>query len=184
MAPDAERVAVEQPLSLTIGLLWPRIHVSDGLAEALSPAELAVVLAHERAHARRRDGMRKLAAAALGRAHLPPVRRWLARELSLACEQACDAEAGRRVGDRLRVAETILATERLMAGQARGRSVCAFGGSAVAERVQALLHPPPPRASTGPALRWALAAALPAVVLGAADPLHHLVEHLLALILA
>jgi Zn-dependent protease with chaperone function len=46
----------ERPLCFTLGLRTPTVYLTTGLRERLSEAELAVVLAHERAHARRRDG--------------------------------------------------------------------------------------------------------------------------------
>jgi Zn-dependent protease with chaperone function len=176
---DVELVDSPGFVSLTVGALRPRVFVSRRLAEALSPGELEVVIEHERAHARRRDGLRKLAAAALSWMHWPPLRRRLLRELALACEQACDAGAARRVGDRLRVAETILAAERLLARDEVSRAACAFGGSTVPERVERLLAPEPSREPSKAALRAAWLAAA-AAALAVADPLHHWAEHWLA----
>ena len=56
---------------MTAGLFRPLVLVSTGLRERLRPDVLAVVLAHERAHARRRDPLR-LVAAALRRAGTAP----------------------------------------------------------------------------------------------------------------
>jgi hypothetical protein len=169
------------PLCVTAGLLRPRIFVSERFAAGLPEAQLEVALEHERAHARRRDGLRKLAAAALSWPHLPALRGRLLGDLALACEQACDLEAAGRLGDRLRVAEAILAAERL-AGGAASEVACAFGGSTVPERVLHLLEAAPPQPMGRRARRaWLAVAAAAAFAL--ADPLHHLVEHALALLL-
>ena len=126
--------------------------------------------------------MRKLTAAALSWMHLPALRRRLLGDLSLACEQACDAEAARSIGDRLRVAEAILGAERLVSRCSESRAVCAFGGSKVPERVERLLDEDPAhRVETGAGWAWLAAAAV--VALALADPLHHLAEHLLARLL-
>ena len=44
-----------EPVALTLGFLRPVILLSQGLLDAVSQDTLNVVLAHERAHVRRRD---------------------------------------------------------------------------------------------------------------------------------
>ena len=57
--PMCVRVAPGLPIpAFTAGWLRPRIYVAQELASALSPDELAAVLAHEGAHAARRDPLR------------------------------------------------------------------------------------------------------------------------------
>lgn len=57
--PTAVRIVEGLPSpALTVGWLQPRIYVALQLAERLSQAELAAVLAHEGAHATRRDPLR------------------------------------------------------------------------------------------------------------------------------
>jgi len=183
LAADVRLVTSPAPVAVTLGAWRPQIFVSEGLARALRPDGLRAVVEHERAHARRRDGLRKLAAGALSVAQLPGTRRRLLGELALACEQACDAEAARRTGDRLGVAETILAAERLLAGRGSPAAACAFGESRVRERVERLLagdEPAPGRA--GPAA-IALAGALLVAGLAAADRIHHAAEHLIGMAL-
>jgi beta-lactamase regulating signal transducer with metallopeptidase domain len=109
------------------------------------------------------------------------VRRRLLRELAIASEQACDAEAGRRIGDRLRVAEAILAVERILAAAPPARAgLAGFEGTSVAQRVEALLAAEPPAPGRA-RFRIAAAGAL-ALGLAFADPLHHATEHFLALV--
>jgi hypothetical protein len=182
LAAGVERLASDAPISCTLGALRPRIVVSDGLVRALSPASLAVVIEHERAHARRRDTLRALLARALSRPHLPRVRRALLAELALASERACDESAALRAGDRLLVAETLLAVEKLARGWPRAGALAApFGESAVPRRIESLLAEPPPRSAAGRA--WLYAAAV-ATAVPLVEPLHHAVEHLLSALLA
>lgn len=180
---DVRRVGSARPFSVTVGLWRPRIWVSSALEEALPPRELAAVLEHERCHARRRDSLRALLAAVASLPHWPGLRRALRAELALACEQVCDEAAGRRLGDRLLVAEAILRVERLLA-RARGPrhpALAAFDGSAVAARVRSLAADAPAEPLRGSA--WWLAPAALAAAIAAAAPLHHATEHLLGLLL-
>ena len=83
-----------------------RIAVSSGLVEALDGDELAVVLAHERGHARHRHD-RHLLAAELAASLVPPLE-WLRRRLRFALERWADEEAVDAAGgDRERVALTL-----------------------------------------------------------------------------
>jgi len=185
LAPDVELLPSDAPLSLALGALRPRIVVSEGLVRALAPAALAVVLDHERAHARRRDALRMLLAEALSWPHLPPVRRALLAELALASERACDEAAAERAGDRLLVAETVLAVEQLARAWPRagaGALAASFGDSAVPPRIESLLAEP--AAPAGAARASIAAAALVATALPLVEPLHHATEHLLSVILA
>jgi hypothetical protein len=184
LAADVRLLASEAAVSLAVGAIRPHILVSQGLVDALPPAGLDCVLAHERAHARRRDALRALLAHAASWPLPPRLRRELLDALRLAAERACDEAAAAQAGDRLLVAETILAVERLARrpAVAAGTLACAFGESDVAPRVESLLAEP------GPALRrrfgFGVAAALALLALGAADPLHHATEHLLRALLA
>ncbi len=172
------------PFSLAAGFGRREVWVSSALAEALSPRELEVVILHERAHLERRDPLRRTAAELLSFPLWPSVRRAILAELALATEQACDERAAERAGSRLAVAETLLAVERL-AGSASPTTpyaLPAFGGPHVEARVQSLLGDP--RHDTSSRwVAWAAAAGVPALLWLAADPLHHLTEHWLRLLL-
>jgi Zn-dependent protease with chaperone function len=177
---DVEIVESETPLAFVAGLWRPRAHLASSLVACLPAAQLAAVVHHEQAHARRRDPLLRLAASVLSRAHLPGLRRVLLRELAVASEQACDAEAARQAGDRLLVAEAILAAERIFeAARPAPTGLAGFGGDAVAVRVRALLVAEPPAPATG----FPLGTLGIGVTLGLflAGPLHHATEHLLAL---
>lgn len=171
-------LAAAQPLCVAAGLLRPRVLISRGLLASLSEAERTVVLAHERAHVRRRDALVASGVRALGTLHLPFVARWLVRELEIAAEQACDEEAA-GVSDRLGVASTILAVERAVQASALALpGAVAFGQRGVERRVEALLADPAPRRSLRvPAM---ITVIVICALLTSSGELHHLTESLLA----
>lgn len=184
LGPGIRIAASERPFSLATGLVRGEIWVSSALIEALSEDELDAVLMHERAHLERRDPLRRAVAAALSFPLWPSVRRSILSELAVASEQDCDEAAGRNLGDRLRVAEAILAVERLAGAtvQSTPPGLPAFGGCAVSRRIASLLEAEP----AAPALRaacWAAFILTATAVVLAANPLHHATEHWLRLLL-
>ena len=162
------------------GLVHPDIYLSRGLRERLVPAQLAAVLEHERAHVRRRDVLRRHAAQLGALLHTPGTARSLLSALELACEEACDAEAAAALGDRVQVAQAIVAVARLgpRPPTALAATVAGFTADALTHRVAALLETPPPEPV---AARWALPVALVALVL-MAPALHHVTETVLSLL--
>jgi len=90
---DYAVVDSREPFAYCLGLWRPRLVVSRGLLTQLPAAERSAVLAHERAHAARRDNLRQwLAAVSLW----PLPQRWrraLMTDLTAANEQSCDAVA-------------------------------------------------------------------------------------------
>jgi Zn-dependent protease with chaperone function len=178
-AEDVRLIAAQAPISFSAGTLRPAVYVSSGLLTAAPPGVVSIILEHERAHVRRRDGLRKLLASLFCVAHLPATRARVLADLSLACEEACDAEAAERSGDRLDVADAIVAAERVLApGPPLGAYASPFRGSNVAARVEALLEPPTERLRLKGA--WLVAAAV--VMLAASEPLHHIIETLIGLL--
>ena len=110
----------------------------------------------------------------------PSVRAELLGELLLSTEQVCDEKTAEILGDRLQVAETILAVERLVGGYP-GAPPLALGidGGSLTARVSNLLDGKPRR-------RWRigwLLAALVGVWIAAAPALHHEAEHALDIVL-
>ena len=129
-------LGIDRPVAATVGLLRPAVFLSRGLLCALSPGQQEAVTAHEAAHRRRRDPLRLALARIGGRFHLPASRRALCGELELAVERAADEAAARTVGDRITVAETLLAVARMRPVPAPGSG---FTADPLEARVQALL---------------------------------------------
>lgn len=113
LAGRVDAVASDELIALTYGLARPRVLVSQGAVEALTPAELRAVLAHEATHVGRRDPLRLLVAEFASAAFVPfPLVRDVARHVLVATELAADRAAvaswGRRAlaGGLLKFIET------------------------------------------------------------------------------
>jgi beta-lactamase regulating signal transducer with metallopeptidase domain len=179
------RLKVPQPLAFTMGILRPQVCLSEGLLNTLPPQHLAVVLAHEKAHQRRLDGLRLLLAEATTLIMPPQFRAQLLGDLLQTTEQACDEGASHHMGDSLVVAEALLAASRLHLGAWPGlwHSLPAFGGGHLRPRVDALLNPAPAFHAW-----WAGARILPIAVLflgllaALSGEVHHALESLLGLL--
>jgi hypothetical protein len=59
---DVWLTPLDRPWSTCVGFLNTRVYLTKGLAELLDQSELATVIAHEQAHADRRDNLKLLAA--------------------------------------------------------------------------------------------------------------------------
>jgi hypothetical protein len=162
-------------LAFSVGLLHPRTLLSSAVVTALDEADLKVVLAHETAHAQRRDALRLVVAEALLVAVPRRIRRTLLDDLSLACEEACDREALPQAGCAERMAEVLLRAQRL--GLAAPAGLLGATGSQLSLRVHALLGGPYPASRSWKRLLW-----LSPVLLLVADPIHHAAETLLGLL--
>jgi len=110
VAVDPGRIRVARGLpvpAFTAGWLRPRIYLALELADRLSPSELSAVIAHEGAHAARRDPLCLSALRFLGNALFwIPVLRGLARDCADEAEIRAD-DAARR-GRPLALASAIL----------------------------------------------------------------------------
>lgn len=168
----------EQPVAATAGLLRPTVFLSRGLWDRLFPQHFRAVAAHEAAHRSRRDPLKLALGRLAGVLHLPGTARILCRELELAVERAADEAAAAAVGDRVAVAEALVAVARLRAVPASG---AAFAEEPLEARVRALVAEAPasrrPWRGAGAALAG-LALALPAF----APQFHHGLETLLGLV--
>ena len=176
---DVRSVDTDAAFSFAGGALRPTIFLSRGLQARLSAPELAAVLAHERAHVRRRDVLRRHVARLGALLHGPGTARALLSALELACEQACDEEAAAALGDRVQVAQAIVAVARLAPRPppALAATTAGFTAEALTQRVTALLATPTPELA---ASRWHLLAAAALVLL--APALHHATETVLSLL--
>lgn len=110
-----------QPTAFCAGLLWPRIY----LTPTFDGPELQAILAHEHAHARRRDPLRRVLARAAGDVlfYLPLASWWADRQLERS-EVAADRAAIGRVG-RKALAVALLSAATPPVSQAPGVSAFA-----------------------------------------------------------
>lgn len=168
-------LATDRPFAGVLGLIHPRVVLSNGLIGLLNSQQRAVVEAHEQAHCVCRDPLRLLLARFGALLHLPAVRRVLLREFLLATEQAADEHAAAAVGDRLTVAETILAVAR--ANPHRVGDL-AFTGSMIDQRVDALITNPGALRLRG--MLFLTAPALLSVTVLASPMVHHSLESFLS----
>ena len=178
---DAHVFPGDRPFAVTIGLWNPKLFVSQALEDLLSAEQFDAVLAHERAHARRRDGLFKSMARVGAALQFPQVRTALLAAIDVACEQACDESASQSIGDRLTVAEALLTVERALGSQTPPSGALAFGRTALEARVRNLADAPEWERPAS----WSIAALLIpstiAVVLYY-DVIHHAVESALAVL--
>lgn len=136
---DPERVCVVPGLpnpAFTVGLMRPRIYVAESLASWLSPAQLAVVLAHEGAHVQRRDPLRLSALRFVGCLlfWIPALRR-LAADVADEAEIQADDHAAGQVP--LVLASAILAVAEHASASARPAALIGttgFTGDDILER--------------------------------------------------
>ena len=164
------------------GTVQPRIFVSDTAWAALGGPQRAAALAHETAHARRRDLLRAFLLELAGLVAAPIFHRHLLTIWWSATERVCDEEAAAAVGSREEVAGALLALARLGAHPCPG---AAFhpNPAGVVERVEALLGPPVQgRALVILWLTVAVAAIATAAAVAAAAPLHHALETILGIL--
>lgn len=171
------RLPTSAPMAFTAGWVRPRIYLSDGLIAALDDEALETVIAHERAHARRRDGIWTAALGALSLVHVPAIRRRLLRDWQLAIELCCDAEVATTPARRLALADCLVRVARLT-GQHRlaHPSVCAIDGSQVEHRVRALLRPDDMQRTSTVAIAAGSCLALVLSIVAFAPVLHELLE--------
>lgn len=173
------------PIVALLGLLQPRLFVARAVLATCTADEFRAIVAHETAHARRRDNLRRLALIAA-----PDVLAWLPagarlrRAWAEATELAADEAAGRSAADRLHLASALVKVARLATRPAATLPASAFhGDEPIAGRVRRLVDTshdaaPPPSPAWPPR---AAAAALGATGLLVAPAAHAAIEFLLRL---
>ncbi|MCB9547027.1 MAG: M48 family metalloprotease [Myxococcales bacterium] len=177
LGPDVRVLDQAAPLALTVGWRRPTVLLSEGLLARLSPAGLAVVLAHERAHVARGDTRHALIDRLAGSLYPRAVAAHLLGVITLGREQACDAAAARRAGGPVAVAAAL--TEILRLGLRPPAVGVSVASSAVEARVLSLLAPAPPRRRWG----WLLVGVIAALAVGGAGPVHTAIERLVTFLL-
>jgi len=159
----ANRVPSELPFAALVGVLRPRLFVSDRFFDALTAGERRAVLDHEEAHRRSLDNLKRTAMRlAPDWLAFAPVGREIERDWAIAAErEADDHAAGLGRARSLDLAGALLKAARAMPmSRALASSFC--DEAIIAHRIERLLDEPPARrAPTFPvALRWASLAAL------------------------
>jgi beta-lactamase class D len=143
---------------------WRHPHIVLPVESSAWPVErLTMVLAHEAAHARRRDSIIQLLSL-VNRAifWFHPAAWWLHRELGALAEEACDAAAIAAGHDRADYADCLIAIASTARGsRTRVHSVAlGMASTALRRRVRAILAEPTP-----PACRRLVAIIIPTIVL-------------------
>ena len=108
-------VDASAPLLALAGVTRPRVVISRGLMEALTPEQLAAAIGHEEAHRQSRDNLKRLALL-LAPDILPGVRGFGALEREWARVSEWAADEGAAAGDahrRLALADALVRTVRL-----------------------------------------------------------------------
>jgi hypothetical protein len=167
------RVPTSTPLCHAVGLLRPRVLISDRVWDALPDDERGAVIAHELAHLRRRDPAAASGLALLSLAAWPgAAQRWRDRWRA-AAEEAADAD-GADATDPTTLAAALVRVARLHLADAPGLAATPH---ALDARVARLLDGPAPAARSRLVQHMAVVAAVAvALALGAADPVHDVVE--------
>jgi Zn-dependent protease with chaperone function len=133
------------PVVAIVGLVASRLFVARSVLEACSPDEFDAVLAHEHAHARQYDNLRRLVVAAspdalgLWRCGRALETAWL-QAAELAADETAAAACQRGVS----LASALVKVARLAGAPADPLPASAlYRGEPIAERVHRLLDPPP-----------------------------------------
>ena len=100
-------VPASQSFVFTVGLLRPRIVMSDGFLGSTPSSWQRVVLAHEEAHARGRHPLILFVVEAISAALPLAPMRWAADATRSALEAVADDYATRKIGDRTMVVEAV-----------------------------------------------------------------------------
>jgi Zn-dependent protease with chaperone function len=187
---QARVLPFDEPQAFVLGAFAPQVFVTRGLVSAAHREHLEAVLAHELAHVRRRDPLRRVLATLALSLHLPGVARAIEQRLARAHEMAADAEAARALGSPCRVAEALVQLTRAHAARPAlaaapllgSAGAMAFGGSDLEARVLTLLDERPRQDRPQLATLLAAAAALFVATSAGADHVHHGVEIVLGLL--
>ncbi len=157
----------------SFGSLRPRIFISTGLLERISLREREVIIAHEQAHCRRRDGLWQLSLSLIYCLLPLPGASQLLDEGLEAAERACDQDAARVVGSPCDVAQALLNVSKLVAPQPGPTQLAlsfSDSTSTIARRIQCLLATENTNPLPGV---WAVLLFMAVLVIITAPLLHH-----------
>jgi Zn-dependent protease with chaperone function len=132
------------PVVALVGLIASRLFVARTVLEACTSDEWSAVMAHEQAHARARDNLRRLAMVSA-----PDVLAWLPagtqllREWAQTAELSADESAARQGSLGLHLASALVKVARLATSEpGRLAPTALYRGEPIADRVHRLLEPP------------------------------------------
>lgn len=174
------RLPTDEITAFTTGFITRTTFVSEGLLTQLEPHEVAVVLAHEHAHAHHADPLKRWVYSLLTLIFPPAVRTSLNDDYQLAQEMRADCAAVTAQSDSFTVASVMVKVARLLkAAEPQPVGSAAFIQSEQLERrITSLVMP----RHDCPSLRFIRRLALPIVALVVAslvDGLHHQLEFFL-----
>lgn len=107
-------VDVGFPLVALVGIWYRRIYISHQVLESLSRGELAAVIAHEHAHLKHGDNLRRLILSCLPDVvSATPVATWFEKAWAEACEEAADDQVA-RAGGAIDLASALAKVARLV----------------------------------------------------------------------
>ncbi len=137
------KIESDLPLCFCAGFLFPKVYVSQGTLERLSPAEVEAVLSHERHHAARRDPLRMAILKSLRHAlFFLPVMKELEERFHCAKEVGADEQATRRPEGREALVSALLKLSDVRVQMPKAptfASLCPFASpSLLTIRVQSL----------------------------------------------
>ncbi len=163
------------PAMTLVGVLRPRLLVTRPLLGLLTGEEVRAALAHELAHCRTFDNLRRLLVRAVPDAlSIFPASRRLEREWAQAAEHAADARCAPDPRMRLTLASALLKVARLTPASSPIPSLASplVGGDGIASRIAQLIDPPAQHLSVRARVATGVVvAALAAAVLTGYQPL-------------
>ncbi len=122
-----------------VGIFRPVLLLPDGIADRLTPAQLASVLAHEMCHLRRRDNLAMALHAVVECLFwFHPIVWWIRERMLDEREQACDEEVVRGGSEREAYAEAILSVCRLYL-ESRAAVVAGVTGADLKKRIEGIM---------------------------------------------
>ncbi|HEY3885530.1 MAG TPA: M48 family metalloprotease [Vicinamibacterales bacterium] len=129
------------PIVAVVGIRQPRLFVSECVLRDCTAGELSAIVAHETAHVRRRDNLRRLLVHACG--GLPPGGRRLDRDWKASIEEAADSRAlARDPQIRVDLAQALVRIAKLAAGARLADAITAFyAGGTIESRVRRIIGP-------------------------------------------
>lgn len=171
---------IEAPYAsaFTSGFTHKRCFVTDSLLRQTSQQEQAIIIAHEQAHAKHNDPLKKWLFSVLAAFFIPTVSKRLKLHMTLAMEQAADNAVINDELDSTAVASALVKVARLNAQQTpvcNNELVANFGAQVLEQRVYFLLG----QLNLKPANKYMTSALIVATLLlclSSIDVLHHFIE--------